>query len=340
MSFCRSRNRLERSTPNGRHFGLRGRTLAQSASNALWECFNSKMIGYSTNTQLRQRFKRFADFIERDFGIKDLRDVTRAHVWAYSQKLRTSDKSASTQANYLSAVNSVMRQARGDNRCRVTAKEANLPSRHATDGTNKAQSEADFERLRHQLPQREFVIAQIQRQFGLRLEEACKLNVKQAYTEAQRHGFITVLYGTKGGKRRVVPIKKDAQIQTLKAAVEVQGSHYSLIPKEKSYKTYRSYYYRLAAKFGYRTHSQRHYFAQQLYRDLMMERFGIDCHAPVQHGLERYEYMKILKSVYGEMYGRFTTGYYDFVILHRAVRLEVAQQLGHERPQITNTYLY
>jgi site-specific recombinase XerD len=94
-----------------------GRFFAQQVSDS-----------FSSQSTLTQRFSQFVEYAQEN-GISRLEQVTQETVLSYADHLKASDLSAATQQNYLSAVNTIMSHARGDNDVRVTGKEAGLSTR-------------------------------------------------------------------------------------------------------------------------------------------------------------------------------------------------------------------
>ena len=161
--------------------------------------------------------------------------------------------------------------------------------------------------------------------FGLRFKEACMLRPHaDVLTAAQvgQAGCDTALYlfthrGTKGGRKRYVPIDTDARLQAIKLAqVLVIGEHDSISDPQLT--------------------------LVQAIRHLryVMERFGVTKKAlgVVPHGLRHQyaadEYQQATGSPAPVNGGE---------ILDRAVdvaaRRDIAERLGHGRPQIVNAYL-
>ncbi|WP_295891511.1 integrase domain-containing protein [uncultured Vibrio sp.] len=332
---------LQRKNPKGPNFGLLHRNMICAAFNALQELFNAKTIGFSTIKTHLGRFRFFIAFLGLHYGITDFRRIERKHVMAYANELKLSDKSDRSKQNYLSSVNTILGQARGDNACRVTGREANLLKQRSTRGSNKALSTQSFIDLLKELGPREGAISLLQRKLGLRFEEACKFDAKRGLKEAISKGLVTVRYGTKGGKVRTVDIHWESQTHALEKAAKVQGSHYSLIPKGMTYKKYKNYYYQVARRVNYRTHSQRHHFAQATFKNYIFKHCGFGISAPVSLGLSKRAFLRKLSSRYMKKHAMcFEEACKLAREVHDNARLYIAQQLGHERPQISDTYLY
>lgn len=152
----------------------------------------------------------------------------------------------------------------------------------------------------------------LQREFGLRREEAIKFNYHYAY-----QGDHIKLKGTwcKGGKERVIPITTKDQKEALDY-VKKHGSNGNLIPASKNYIQQLRRYERYTSMAGLnKMHGLRHEFAQKLYAELT----GWAC--PAKGGWRRVEMDPSSRE-----------------IDHKA-RLEISKRLGHERVQIVAIYL-
>ncbi|NVH49491.1 hypothetical protein HU985_01100 [Photobacterium damselae subsp. damselae] len=111
-------NRFGRMNPNARNFGLRSRNITIAAKNALKEKFSAKANGFKTVQDNTNRFSQFVIFVKSNYGVNDMRNITAQHVQAYGEQLcdRIDSGSLSVKSahDYLSAISSVMAQARGD----------------------------------------------------------------------------------------------------------------------------------------------------------------------------------------------------------------------------------
>ena len=167
----------------------------------------------------------------------------------------------------------------------------------------------------------------LQRELGLRFEESAKLNARAAMTEVQKRGHVSVKDGTKGGKLRKLPINNERQIDALRHAAEIQGRDYSMIPAGQSYADFQREAYRAAAAAGIRFHGERHRFAQARYEQLL----GAPCPltAGIAHGQAHYAFLAERLGCNLEMARE----------RDRGARVQVAEELGHKRVEISNAYL-
>lgn len=152
----------------------------------------------------------------------------------------------------------------------------------------------------------------LQREFGLRREEAIKFDSKYAV-----RGDHIQLKGTwcKGGKERTIPIQTNSQRSALRYVDRVSANG-CLIPRYKNYirqlKTYERETSR--AKLS-KMHGLRHEFAQQQYKRLT----GWHCSA--KGGPMRKELTPAQK------------------VIDTRTRLTISKMLGHERIAVTSVYL-
>lgn len=315
--------RADREHPNARNFGLQNRDMRYAAKNALREQYQS----HSTIATLTDRFRVFADYLKQVHSIQDMRRIEVNHVQEYAQLLnaRVQDDSLkpATAQNYLSAVNCVMRIARGDNELNVRpVHDAGMQKRIHEPGIDKSQLK-NPEKL-NQLPERFRMNLELAKQFGMRFEESAKLNCQQALIEAQEKKQLTISLGVKGGNHdRLVPVVSDKQIETLKQAVLLQGSGRSLISPGENYRQYQN----AAQQYGINYHAGRHEYAQNRYQQLT----GVAC--PVKSGIRHgVTHIRYIASQLGISEARARQ-------LDRAARLTISRELGHERISITGQYL-
>ena len=152
-----------------------------------------------------------------------------------------------------------------------------------------------------------------QKLFGLRVEESLKI---QPFVADKGDRLFLKGSWTKGGWERFVPILTAEQrkwVDEAKALVKYKDN--SLIPQDKSYKTYRNtinkYFQR---KNICKTHGLRHLYAQQRYEELT----GWKC--PAKGGLSRKQLLSEQRE------------------LDKTVRLQISTELGHSRIQILSIY--
>lgn len=157
---------------------------------------------------------------------------------------------------------------------------------------------------------------ELQKQFGLRREEATKFSPDYAlggYDPYTAPVLRIKPQWSKGGRYREIPITTDAQRDALMAALTLAGDG-SLIPSNRSYKEHIGHFERETAAIGLgQTHGLRHLYAQNRYKELT----GMDC--PAVGGLVK-----------------LTAEQKQIDIDARKI---ISQELGHNRLSVTGIYL-
>ncbi len=156
------------------------------------------------------------------------------------------------------------------------------------------------------------VSAELQRDFGLRREEALKF----IPTLADQGDKIRLQASwCKGGKEREIPIRNEQQRATLDRAHKV-AKGLSLIPQSRRYVEHMNCYAKAMHKIGLgKTHGARHLYAQQRYHELSGRL------PPALGGQSR----KDMSSEEREKDDQ--------------IRLRISRELGHERIQIVAVYI-
>jgi site-specific recombinase XerC len=151
--------------------------------------------------------------------------------------------------------------------------------------------------------------------FGLRVKEAIMFQPSRALTEDG--GSISLLRGTKGGRARLLPIDTDAKRAALalarRAAVSDSGH---LGDPCRTLEQNRTRLYTVLARFG-----------------VTRQQLGITAHGlRHQYGNDRYEHFASVASPLrgGDPVERD---------IDRTARLKVAEELGHDRENISTAYL-
>ena len=153
---------------------------------------------------------------------------------------------------------------------------------------------------------------ELQREFGLRREEAIKFIPRYA-----DRGDTLVLKPswTKGSKECAIPVRTGAQRDVLFRTHRLAGRG-SLIPSHRSYVQQKHVYEKQTTRAGLsHLHGLRHEFAQSRYQELTGWK------APAAGGPKSSELTA------------------DQKLLDREARLTISRELGHEREQITAVYL-
>lgn len=253
--------------------------------------------------------------------IKDLKYLCREDVIDYglrlAERVDSDEISVSYAQNLVSAVNAVLLMATcGEWRSVSPTKDCLIPNRSniRTSPPDGLCREA-FYRALHQLGN-EFAegksVAVLAREFGLRTKEAALLDSRRALEEANSSGYVNLTRGTKGGRKRKIPITSQTQIQALEFCLTIQSTRKVLIPVDSNWKKFRGNQIRQTRealqKFGIsRLHELRAAYACERYEQLSGEP------APVLGGKE--------------------------TSLGHMARIKIALELGHGRIDVTNSYL-
>lgn len=304
-----------------RNFGLGHRDMKRAGRNAIDKAYES----YSSRQAISERWSRFIDHIREGSGIKKMEDIDREHIEDFARKLKEEGKSASTQQNYVSAVNRVMEEARQDREVRLDPSE--ICDRRTTVATiDRSITNEEHEIAVEQVDERVAALLDLQREFGLRFEESSKLNAKSTLEEAKNTDKVTIEYGTKGGQTREIEIRNDRQIEVLERAAEIQNGERSMIPEEISYREFRSYAYFEIDKTEVNFHAERHTYAQERYMEIVGHEAPVKC-------LDREEsWIPYLARELG-------------IEEHKArhidsqARMQISKELGHHREDIVAAYL-
>lgn len=156
---------------------------------------------------------------------------------------------------------------------------------------------------------------EMQQAFGLRREESMKFSLDYALAghPIDKANMIRIKPSwSKGGRYREIPITNDNQRLALHKVRALVGDQ-SLIPSDKSYKQHLKTFESETAQAGIgKTHGLRHQYAQNRYRELL----GYDCPAVAGNTNKPSD----LKA-------------------EKAVRMQISQELGHNRLQVTSIYL-
>lgn len=307
-----------------RNFGLGSRDMSKAAKFAANNAVHDGAMGFKHAAEIAREFAQFAAFA-RDNGVRQMEYITRDLVVHYGEQL--ADRVSNLEIgqghaqNAVSAINTVMRLATQSEWKSVSpTRECKIDQRTAIRETPPTGLDrAPLERGLAALSERGAAVAELAREFGLRSKESSLFNARVALREAQARGVISVTDGTKGGRPREVTLNpQDAehaarQLAALERAAAAQGRARAVMPPEQNWKVWR--------EGGLR----------QIRETLQ------------QHGISR---LHDLRSAYAcERYQQIT-GHAAPCLgggaprdIDRAARQQIAQELGHGRTGVTNSYL-
>jgi len=275
---------------------------------------------------LSRRWGRFCAW-GKGQGIKRMEKIARDDVVRYgvelAGKVKAGEMEASTAQNYLSAVNTVMEIARGDQAVSVSpTADCGIGKRTGIATASRAVSEAEHKDALERLPERLGAILELERHLGLRFKESALLDARRALRDASAEGLVRIVDGTKGGRPRMVPVVRAEQVEALARAAAVQDGR-SMVPKDARYVDFQRASYREFSGW----HSERHAYAQARYEALV----GAPCPvaAEVKHGKAHHAFL-------AERLGLSLGQAKAWDIENRKI---IAEELGHGRIGITNAYL-
>jgi len=271
-------------------------------------------ISYSSVATLSQRWSDFARFA-KDNDVGSMERITKDLVQSYANQLIDRGLSASSIQNRLSAINTVMSTATKGAWQSLSPRSLGAPARsyirkEVPVGIDRGLVQAASGRV----DQRGAAILNLTRELGLRSKEACLLHAKDALKQAERRGVIHVVYGTKGGRPRDVPITNPRQVEVLRAAAVIQGKDGSMVPAGTTLKAFRG-----------TLDAAREAIKGTTGQGLHTLRAGYAC--------ERYE------ALTGSAAPVIAGSRVVDKDLDKEARLQIAQELGHGRTDVTVAYL-
>lgn len=317
-----------RDNPDARNYGLGSRDMAYAGRNALREGMQS----HSSIATMADRWAQFAAWVQETEGIKDMRHIETSTLRAYAShliaRLKQGEITPATAQNQLSTVNRVLEIARGDRAVRLDpVREAGLPTRSGIATTDRSVPLSQHDNALAELPERLAAILALQREFGLRFEEAAKMDAVKALAQA-KHGTVRIEAGTKGGLARDLPITRplDQKFALVNAAM-IQGADHSMIPSQQRYRQFRADAYAVLRSAGIQSHGERHAYAQGRYEALVGAPPPVA--AGIRHGADHHRFLA----------SRLGLSVAAARALDQQARTQVAAELGHGRIDVTNAYL-
>ncbi|MDR9827670.1 integrase domain-containing protein [Vibrio sp. FNV 38] len=317
------------------NYNLGSKDMVKALINASLE----EQGGVKSNTHQARlpAIRLFGEFIKKELGVKRLNYIEQSHLFAFGEYLRDKfeakgELTASSARDYLSHINCVLAQARGDESLTINAtKDLLFPPKSGIALKDGSVAEGMHNDIVQSSSTEVALIARLQRTWGMRFREAALFNASKALKQVNEHGQIEISRGTKGGQTRWVPLENPTQKKILEDVAHYQAAigHDSLVPKETSFKAFQSMAWRetKAVAPQYLSHGERKTFATNYYE----RHVGAAC--PVRsgatHGAEHYRYLSHTLSITIE----------EAKARDKAVRLQLSKILGHHRLSICNAYL-
>ena len=274
---------------------------------------HNKDGSYQTQADRRGMLMQFADELnDGGYKLKHPKGLKRKHIEYLNQQWQARELSAGTIKNR----NAALRWLCGKvNKYGVvpTNDELNVGKRVYVTNVNKA-IELKDEQLEKITNPRVEVQLQLQKHFGLRREEAIKI---QPHVADKGDHIHLLASWCKGGRSRDVPIdSQEARYWLDEAKKLAKTKHESMAGNGKTYKSARSLYSKQVSRAGIRgAHGLRHGYAQSRYKSFS----GVD--APVAGGPGKSATSKSKQKE------------------NDVARMKVSNALGHGRLNVTSVYL-
>lgn len=273
-------------------------------------CLRMPQGSYATRTARHRNLQMIGgQLAEMGYRLPSARSLKPKHIQKLIDRWKAEDLSVGTLKNRLGHIR-FWAEAVGKKSIIETNEDYGVGQREAFQG-NRAQR-LDYDKLNAIGNARVRMALKLQAAFGLRREEAIKFRPSIA-DKGER--IALKASWTKGGRYREIPITHDRQRELLDEAHELVGDG-SLIPNDKRYIDQLRAYEHETLKAGMKNnHGLRHGYAQWRYKVLT----GWDC--PAAGGLKASDMPPEQRDI------------------DRDARLEISEELGHGRLDVTNTYL-
>ena len=281
-----------------------------------------KEISFSSRATHFEHWVKFCDYCKSK-GIGRLENITSESLIDYGRTLAEQSQqkqlSVAYAQNCVSSVNTIMRLIIGTQWKRISpTKDCGIGHRSFVRTTPPPTNELIWEAIAALWNRpREKALVWLCFAFGLRSKEASLLNIRQAIKEAEKEQQITVIKGTKGGRKRIVRITNANQIEALKFALSsIENSDLCLVPKHKTYKQWRE-------------GDMRH--AREIVKTVA-QTTGL--HAlRAAYACNRYQALSSFEAPV--IKGKRSAP----KLLDISTRQEITEELGHSRLSVTNAYL-
>lgn len=231
-----------------RNYGWGSRIACDAVRMELYRQALKKNMSFLTAQTLAVRFAKFHRFMKSK-GISRLEIIDKELALEFgkslAKKVDADEMSASYAQNLVSAINSVLIIARHSEWVPISPTlDCGIAKRKAVrvkPTLTIDQCERAVRYLRTKGHHRAATVAELAYTFGLRSKEASLLDTRIAKKEANEDfvGTFRVEKGTKGGRKRKVPIQYAEERVVLNHALETQGFGRSLMPEEDTWKTWR-----------------------------------------------------------------------------------------------------
>lgn len=299
----------------------------------------SLYVSYSSIATAKTRLRCFVKWLKSNTKVKKMEQITQQDVKDFAHDLLAKNYAIKTIHSYVSATNVCMVAAREDREIWVSVdRDTDVPRK-----SNRAKYFKGIEEKKHcdlisKCSAEVASILELNRRLGLRFKEASLLDSRAALEEFINTNKVSIEYGTKGGRKRVVePHKSQFSLvrEALKVATELQEDRRNMILVDESYKQFQGRCYQELTELGAKFHSERHSFANLQYELLMSECLGVKVLTPVTDDFYKDKkggWCKYLAEKHCLAIEEVKQIDYD-------VRMNIAESLGHSRIDIISSYI-
>ncbi|CAB5499630.1 hypothetical protein AZO1586R_959 [Bathymodiolus azoricus thioautotrophic gill symbiont] len=269
---------------------------------------HNKDGSYSTQSARADVLHQFINDMHQA-GYKDFKllKVGGRHIDRAVSGWKDNNLSPATMANRVSHLRWLSQKINKQNIVPRTNRELGIGRRSYVAQVDQSQ-QLPNQATMNQFTQRQQLSMQLAREFGLRREESLKFQVNVA-DKGDRVDLKPSW--CKGGRARSIDVKTQEQRQLLDKIKSVVGKqNQSLIPKEQTYYKAMKDLSNKCSEHGIKMHGLRHAYAQDRYKEIT----GRDAPVRSNEAVPRDQ-------------------------IDKAARLQISQELGHNRIEITNCYL-
>lgn len=285
---------------------------------------SDRQVGAKTRSDRAKNLRELAFWLAVEFRVHSILHLKRKHIAAYCRWLESKKLQPATIATKLAHV-SVLCRVLGkhqlvDERESLFQDPSSLRRSLATTRDKSLEEagldfESIYERALRLNPRVACQLALCHR-FGLRVQEAWRFRPHLAV----RNGLVHVLWGAKGGRKRVLstPLttEQEALIELAKTFAATRAE--SMVPRGQSLQSWKSVFYGVTRKIG-----------------LTKKQLGVTPHS-LRHGYANREYERVTNRLSPVQGGTLAK---DDPAADRAARELVADELGHSRPSIAAAYI-
>jgi len=289
--------------------------------------------------------------LRNETGLKTLSEIDKPTIEQYldslQERLESGELSSAATADRVSALNTTLRYfGKGD--MTVSAKKYGL-SRGPVDTSDKSNSReasaavVDAVYGKGQDDPRSMALyhsLRLQEAFGLRARESFAIKIVEKDPDVPKL-IITKSDLPKNNRPREIPIVSDYQRQVLREAKEFALSQgwRSLIPPEKSLAQGKDFAYKKLDEIrqsvghpGFHFHGERHQYAHERFTNLFHLQAGQGLQCPAVMGLGMKEWREYAANATGLSIEQIKD-------IDKEIRLEISENLGHSRVDVTRYYL-